>query len=586
MKHILFVLLLFLGAPAFTQTVFTAGLTYTNGAPTHNPGSNGSRYAIDTVTFNLYIRSYGTTWTLIGQNWPQSISGCSAPAYTPTKHQSKVVINACTPAEMYIWDGSNWGLVNAPAGITGTGLANRVPVWTDAGNLSYESTFRMDTVNNRLILGSQTVTPARTLHVEGEARISDLTTDTPTRLVGADADGDLGDAGSGAATRVTIWDGPGQVGSADSVVVTESPADRLGLGILSPTGRLHIQGAGTTSATWGVQVHNSATNNALMIRDDGRIGIGTNAPLRTLHVKKIPSGSEPIAFFERTDASTPAWVRIGQNVSVGTEFALEFGLSGGTSQFFTGTTSGDGAIKLNGATNKLFIGATTGSNASFVLAQDRLVGMGITTPQAVLHIKGVGTTSALTSPFYITNSIDSSIFLVKNDRRVGINTTTPDVSLDMGDCTDGIKMPSGTTAQRPSINNSIRYNSDVEGFEARENSVWFRLTSSQAPSIAAGAAAGTTPTVAIGAGSNDLGGTIEITTGTSPTTGTLATITYGDAFDASLSPHVTITPANDKAAEHMLQWYKGTSGNTSFVLTSRVALDASTAYVFTYQVQQ
>jgi len=37
-----------------------------------------------------------------------------------------------------------------------------------------------------------TITPARTFHVTGEARITDLTTDTPTQIVGADADGDLG----------------------------------------------------------------------------------------------------------------------------------------------------------------------------------------------------------------------------------------------------------------------------------------------------------------------------------------------------------------------------------------------------------
>jgi len=37
-----------------------------------------------------------------------------------------------------------------------------------------------------------TTTPTRTLHVTGEARITDLTTDTPTQIVGADADGDLG----------------------------------------------------------------------------------------------------------------------------------------------------------------------------------------------------------------------------------------------------------------------------------------------------------------------------------------------------------------------------------------------------------
>ena len=41
-------------------------------------------------------------------------------------------------------------------------------------------------------VGIGTTSPARSLHVEGEARISDLTTDTPTRIVGADADGDLG----------------------------------------------------------------------------------------------------------------------------------------------------------------------------------------------------------------------------------------------------------------------------------------------------------------------------------------------------------------------------------------------------------
>jgi len=34
--------------------------------------------------------------------------------------------------------------------------------------------------------------PQRTLHVTGEARITDLTTDPPTQIVGADADGDLG----------------------------------------------------------------------------------------------------------------------------------------------------------------------------------------------------------------------------------------------------------------------------------------------------------------------------------------------------------------------------------------------------------
>lgn len=49
----------------------------------------------------------------------------------------------------------------------------------------------MLTQSGDLLLGTSGL-PARKLHVVGEARITDLTTDTPTRIVGADADGDLG----------------------------------------------------------------------------------------------------------------------------------------------------------------------------------------------------------------------------------------------------------------------------------------------------------------------------------------------------------------------------------------------------------
>jgi len=48
--------------------------------------------------------------------------------------------------------------------------------------------------------------PQRTLHVTGEVRITDLTTDTPTRIVGADADGDLSEitAGNGITIGATV----------------------------------------------------------------------------------------------------------------------------------------------------------------------------------------------------------------------------------------------------------------------------------------------------------------------------------------------------------------------------------------------
>jgi YVTN family beta-propeller protein len=49
--------------------------------------------------------------------------------------------------------------------------------------------------------------------------------------------------------------------------------------------RLLVKGIGATSSTWTAQFHNSTgTSNTLMIRDDGRVAIGNNAPAYTLHV--------------------------------------------------------------------------------------------------------------------------------------------------------------------------------------------------------------------------------------------------------------------------------------------------------------
>ena len=55
---------------------------------------------------------------------------------------------------------------------------------------------------------------------------------------------------------------------------------------------------------------------------------------------------------------------------------------------------------------------------------------------------------------------------------VGINTDAPSVSLDI-DTTDAIKLPSGTTAERPTPENGmIRYNEDDNEFEGYKNGSW------------------------------------------------------------------------------------------------------------------
>lgn len=64
------------------------------------------------------------------------------------------------------------------------------------------------------------------------------------------------------------------------------------------------------------------------------------------------------------------------------------------------------------------------------------------------------------------------ITLDGTNNRVGINQATPLYSLDVG-ATDGIRIPKGTTAQRPAGNDAvIRYNSTTLSFEGYGNGLW------------------------------------------------------------------------------------------------------------------
>lgn len=125
MRYIFSILLCVILQTGFSQIYKTVGISYTNGTPTYTPAKAGSALALDTVTWRYYTWN-GTTWISDGFR-VQTISGCSAPAYTPTKFQSLVVINACNDAqggpEIYKWSGSVWEKSGGTAYTAGTGIA-------------------------------------------------------------------------------------------------------------------------------------------------------------------------------------------------------------------------------------------------------------------------------------------------------------------------------------------------------------------------------------------------------------------------------------------------------------------------------
>lgn len=230
----------------------------------------------------------------------------------------------------------------------------------------------------------------------------------------------------------------------------------------------------------------------------------------------------------------------------------------------------------------LYQGGGTGVD-SYILGSIG-VGTGTTTPSAKIDIVGDGATSS-TYGLKITNSSSGAVICARDDQRVGILTTSPSTTLDVGSATDGITIPAGTTAQRPAVNNTLRYGSSVSGLEFRHSGFWHRLTSYTSPSAAAGAGAGTGPTVSITHG-YDLSHKVNITTGTGASSGTLATVTFSAALDSGLFTHVVIGAANANAAGIMNTIYIGSTGNTSYTIVASSAPADSTQYQFFVLVKQ
>lgn len=124
MRYLVFIIALFaaLQTNAQNNIVYGAGINYTNGAPTFTPPVRTSRVAIDTVTGKWYHFNTPGGWQLIG-NTIEEIAGCTAPAYTPGKGDSKVVINNCSPQpELYFYNGSAWVLVGGGSVYAGEGI--------------------------------------------------------------------------------------------------------------------------------------------------------------------------------------------------------------------------------------------------------------------------------------------------------------------------------------------------------------------------------------------------------------------------------------------------------------------------------
>ncbi len=168
-KHIILFYLIILSASCFAQTVTkTVGIVYTAGAPAHAPAAKvGSQVAIDTATWEWYEYN-GSAWIASGDRM-QTISGCSAPNYTPTKYQSRLVINACTAGqggpELYYYTGSAWLQINGGQVVSGVDstLAKTNDTYADkriGDNVYKQGTFGVGTKDTTGVINASVLASA------------------------------------------------------------------------------------------------------------------------------------------------------------------------------------------------------------------------------------------------------------------------------------------------------------------------------------------------------------------------------------------------------------------------------------------
>jgi len=318
-------------------------------------------------------------------------------------------------------------------------------------------------------------------------------------------------------------------------------------------------------------------------------------------------------------AGTATALTLGSSASTGyTNTLLSVGLTGTANGTFTSTAAAFNSARTNAGGTTTNVGASFaasgGINNYALITTAGNVGFNKSAPQMAVHIANA--TSAVGS-YPAWNAVDcllvegnqytviQMLTSTASNANAGVCFSTPSkrnhgvISYDYGTTgsigASGFFFVGASGTQMATLTTSgLRIGSTLsasgEKLEVEGNAKINHLVGrTSAPTIAAGAGAGTAPTVSISG--TDLGGYITVTTGTLPTfSATVVTVTFNTSYGAT-PKCVLIHPANNNAAmlNGVNMVYADQAGitTTTFTITAgTTALTASTTYQFYYHIIQ
>jgi len=369
---------------------------------------------------------------------------------------------------------------------------------------------------------------------------------------------------------------------------------------------IHLKKTGNVNTT-NKMLHLEGNQNAIYLQTDNySAGYDPGAPLIVV---------------EDSDTAQPFIVTAGGNMTVG---AITSGNVNGqtisSSANFTGTVT----VATSVSTPTI-----TSSGAGITFSSKNFTGVGTIGSGAITSTGAIQGNSLTAADVYGSSSVSGNLTLNSTsnvtkgkilfgtsaydeaNNRLGVGTNapankltvnapvtadalattiiTPTVATNKGLVVQGYTSQTADLIQGQSSAGAVLFKIDSSGnLTAKSATFTGTLTmnghiitgnSSGSTTIAAGAGAGTGATVSITG--NDTSGTITVTTGTVPTAGALATITFAGVYEAA--PKIVFTPGTATATG--LQYYYG-SNATTFTLNTNNAPAASTAYTYSYMVMQ